>query len=744
VLGSIAGESRGKLVNKKTANRKTTQGLFKRILIYRLYGYGNQKTRQTQSQVRMPHSIASDPIVFSDPFGLARRLRTAVWVYDTDHQRIAYANDAACEVWGAENEAALQARDLSIGMSKMVENRLRQYQSDFLERDARFVETWTLHPNGTPVTVDVVYTGFKLPDGRMAMMCETLGAAAETPETLRSAEALLHTDVVIALFTSNGDPLYQNPAARNVFTSGEIRLNEIFADQNDFAAFQRVWGADGESRGVTRICTSMGELWFELSVKQCLDAATGEPALSVTGFDVTELKNTRDKAHYLAARDQLTGCYNRFYIQSRMAEIKESTRATDYAVLFLDIDHFKAVNDSFGHEAGDTVLRAVADRLQTQVRADDIVARMGGDEFVVLLRRVPGECELTRRLTKMQTHLNQPVEFGELRLDVTTSIGSALVGRGSDADWSDVFKQADLALYHSKRSGRDQHTIYDDSIGANAIERNWLEAEIMRAIQSEAFCLHYQPRIDLKTHKVVCVEALLRWNHPERGYISPGTFIPVCEDMGVIDQVGIQVFEAACRQLTTWHRSGFDVRLAINVSPKQFQHEDFIALCAQTAANPEVPISKVELEITETSLVGDDEQVAERISRINELGFKIALDDFGTGYSNLAHISRFAVDCIKIDTSFTAQLPESGPLIRLIFALAKQINASIVAEGVETVEQLDWLNDRGCDQVQGFLFSKAVAPENLELVCENIETQSFATRKMKQRRAAKATRGHWV
>ena len=694
----------------------------------------------------MTHLVPPETSLSKDPFGLARRLTTAVWVYDTDRQRIAYANDAACAIWDAEDEASLRARDLSTGMSKMVENRLRQYQADFVLRDERFVETWTLHPNDSPVTMDLVYTGFRLPDGRMGMMCETLGAPVETPETLRSAEALLHTDVVIALFSGKGDALYQNPAARSIFPSASTHFGDIFANPADYVALQSAWEKDGESRSVTRICTSKGALWFDLSIKKCLDAATGEPALSVTGFDVTELKNTRDKAHYLAARDQMTGCYNRFYIQGRMAEIKESTRETDYAIVFLDIDHFKTVNDTFGHQAGDTVLRTVANRLRLRVGDDDIVARMGGDEFVVLLRHVSNAPDLNQRLTEIQSNLHQPIDCGGVKLDITTSIGSSLVTRDSDADWSDVFKEADLALYHSKRSGRDSHTIYDTSIGASAIERNWLEAEIMRAIQAEAFCLHYQPRIDMKTNKVVCVEALLRWNHPERGYISPGKFIPVCEDMGVIDQLGIQVFEAACRQLSDWQRSGFDVRLAINVSPKQFQHEDFIALCAQTAANPDVPIEKVELEITETSLVGDDDQVAERICRINELGFKIALDDFGTGYSNLAHISRFAVDCIKIDTSFTAQLPESGPLIRLIFALAKQIDASIVAEGVETVEQLDWLNERGCDQVQGFLFSKAVAPEELKVVCQAIEQQTFATPTFNelQEKSNVAPRGHWV
>lgn len=694
----------------------------------------------------MTHLLMPVSSSTTDPFRLARRLSTAVWVYDTDCQRIAFANEAACEIWRADDEASLKARDLSQGMSKTVENRLRQYQSDFLERDARFVETWTLHPNDTPVTVDVVYTGFQMPDGRMAMMCEALGAATETPENLRSAEALLHTDVVIALFTSNGESLYQNPAARNIFSSANARFRDIFADASDFAELQRGWQTDGEVRSVTRIRTATGELWFDLVIKQCLDAVTGAPALSVTGFDVTELKNTRDKAHYLAARDQLTGCYNRFFIQNRIAEIKESTRETDYAILFLDIDQFKAVNDTFGHEAGDAVLRTVAERLHNEVCAGDIVARMGGDEFVILLRRVASESALVQRLADIHSRLSQPIEFGGVQLDVTNSMGSTLVARGSDQCWSEIFKQADLALYHSKRAGRDQYTIYDESIGAGAIERNWLEAEILRAIQTEAFCLHYQPRIDLKTNKVVCLEALLRWKHPERGYISPGTFIPVCEDMGVIDQVGIQVFEAACRQLAIWHRMDFDVRLAINVSPKQFQHEDFIDLCTQTAADPDVPISKVELEITETSLVGDDDQVAERICRINDLGFKIALDDFGTGYSNLAHISRFAVDCIKIDTSFTAQLPESGPLIRLIFALANQIDASIVAEGVETIEQLDWLSDQGCDQVQGFLFSKAVPPEQLHAVCKTIEQTALATPNLKQAsaRLSSASRGHWV
>ncbi len=676
----------------------------------------------------MPPEAELQPSSSPDPFALARRLRTPVWVYDTDRRRIAYANEAACKVWSAEDEATLKSRDFSQDMSSTVAGRLKQYQSDFVERDAKFSEYWTLYPHGEPITVNVVYTGFVMPDGRMAMMCEVIGEAAETPDTLRSAEALLHTDVVIALFTAEGHPLYKNPAARNTLPGVDAGFEDIFVISSDLDEMRASWRSHDDCRRVTKIETVEGERWFDLSVKRCLDAATGDQALLVTAFDVSELKTTRDKARYLAARDQLTGCFNRSFMQQRLDEISSDLNGSDsrYALLFLDIDKFKKVNDTYGHEIGDTILRTFAERVRRHISEADVLARMGGDEFVLLLKTSSNRDVLHERLEAVRGEVGRPIDCGSIQLSVTTSIGVALFDGLAGADWATTMKHADLALYHSKRTGRDRYTIYNKSIGAEAIERSWLEVDIKRAIENDAFTLFYQPRIDIATNTVVAAEALLRWFHPERGYIPPEKFIPICEEIGVIDQIGMLVLKQACQQMSAWRSDGFEIDLSINVSPRQFQHEDFVPLFEKTARIADFPLSSLELEITETSLVGDDAEVSRRLHRINELGFRLALDDFGTGYSNLAHISRFPLDCIKLDRSFVQQLPSSGPLLRLILALARQIGATTVAEGVEEPEQLAWLRKQDCDQVQGFLFSKAVPADELISTCLKISTQSRA------------------
>lgn len=676
----------------------------------------------------MPLDACLPPLPSLDPFALARRLRTPVWVYDTDRHRIAYANEAACKIWNAEDEASLRSRDLAQGMSTTVAGRLKQYQSDFIERDAKFSEFWTLYPHGEPITVNVVYTGFEMPDGRMAMMCEVTEEAAETPDTLRSTEALLHTDVVIALFTAEGRPLYKNPAARNTLPGVDAGFDDIFVISSDLDEMRASWRSHDDCRRVTKINTMDGERWFDLSVKRCLDAATGDQALLVTAFDVSELKTTRDKARYLAARDQLTGCFNRSFMQQRLDEISSDldTCNARYALLFMDIDKFKQVNDTYGHEIGDTILRTFAERVRRHISEADVLARMGGDEFILLLKASSSGNALQASLEAIRAEVVKPIDCGSIRLSVTTSIGVAFFEGFAGADWATTMKQADLALYHSKRAGRDRYTIYDKSIGAEAIERRWLEVDIKQAIENDDLTLFYQPRVDLATNTVVAAEALLRWFHPKHGYIPPSKFIPVCEEIGVIDQVGMLVFEQACQQMSVWRRDGFEIDLSVNVSPKQFQHEDFVALFEKAATIADFPLSSLELEVTETSLVGDNVEVSRRLHRINELGFRLALDDFGTGYSNIAHISRFPVDCIKLDRSFVQQLPSSGPLLRLILALAKQIGATTVAEGVEVQEQLEWLREHGCDQVQGFLFSKAVPADELISTCLEISEQRRA------------------
>ncbi len=658
-----------------------------------------------------------------DPFALARRLRRPVWVYDTDCHSIAFANQAACELWNAQDEASLCSRDLSSGMSLTVAERLKQYQRDFVERDAEFVETWTFHPCDHPITVDVIYTGFVMPNGRMAMMCEVIGEEARTSETVRTANALLHTDVKVALFGSDGTILYHNPAARSVLPSADCSSAQLFVDPGDFPRMLQDVREKGESKFVTQIYTSSGEKWFDLRTKQCLDAASGEQAYLVTAYDVSELKATTDRAHYLAARDQLTGCYNRSIVQSDWSELGAIRRGPAYCVIYIDINKFKHINDTYGHSAGDATLKTVADRLRSHTREGDIAARIGGDEFVVLLNDASSEGDLHKRLNAIQTALQKPFEIGPLILEVGVSIGVFIKGANDPTEWSEALQRADMAMYCSKRDQLNTFTIFDDTIGAAAKERVRFEIEIAQAIANREFEVFYQPRIALSTNRVVAAEALLRWRHRELGDVSPAKFIPICEEMGVIDQIGEIVFDKVREQMSEWYRQGLGISVSLNVSPKQFQHDDFISIARRMTALADFPLSLLELEITESSFVGGETEVARRIQNVRELGFQVAIDDFGTGYSNLAHISRFPVSCIKADQTFVAQLPKSAPLLRLIFTLAKQLQSTTVAEGVETYEQLAWLRDNDCDQAQGFLFSKAIPADGFVTACQRLEAR---------------------
>lgn len=665
-------------------------------------------------------------LMSSDPFALARRLKTPVWVYDTDNSQIAYANDAACGVWQAKTEEVLRQRAFSDGMSVTVAKRLRQYQSDFVSDDVVFSETWTIYPKDKPVTANVAYSGFIMPDGRMAMLCEITGTVADEPETLRSADALMHTDVMISLFSVDGAALYANPAARTIMPNASTSLSDLFFEPSDFEDMQSHWQKDGESRCVARIGASMGVCWFDIAVKRCLDAATGDQALLVTAVDVSELKTARDQASYLADRDQLTGCYNRAFMRRKLETIssQHGDANTSYALLFIDIDKFKPVNDTYGHEVGDDVLRIFASRVQSQIRHHDCLARMGGDEFIILIENIHDETSLRHRVEAIRSEVAQPMDCGSVRLSVTTSIGVSILAAGEAGNWSQNIKQADIALYSSKRAGRDRCTFFNASLGAEVSERTWLETQVKRAVREKSFELYYQPRLDVGTRRVVSAEALLRWNHPERGAIGPDQFIPVCEEIGLISELGEFVIREGHRELIAWRENGLDIDLSVNVSPRQFQDPQLVGLFETIANQCPVANNCIELEITESSLFDKTALVAQKIKRITDLGFSVALDDFGTGYSNLAHISKFPLSCIKLDKSFVQQLPTSAPLLQLMLTLANQIGATTVAEGVETVEQLEWLASNGCDQIQGFLFSPAVPSGNLARVVDDVQLKA--------------------
>jgi diguanylate cyclase (GGDEF)-like protein len=665
----------------------------------------------TATHEKASGAFSSGSILGSD-FELARSLGTALWVYDIDRFRIVNANAAALELWAAGSEEDLHARDLRKDMSSTVCEKLRQYQQDFAEQGAVFRELWTLYPNRMPVYVNVLIQGFRLPDGRMGMLCEALGTEMQTPENLRSAEALMHTDVMIGLVSPKGRILYRNPAARRFWPADATHLQDIFVDD---------WSRDrllpslekGEDvRHVERVQAGSDVAWYDMTLKSCHDAATGEPAVLVTAIDVTALKLARDHATFLSNRDHLTGFYNRSSFHAEVARILKRDRVNEMALLYLDIDRFKYINDTFGHEGGDLVLQTTANRIAQHLRHEDFLARIGGDEFVILFADVRNREEFRHRINELRNAISEPVVLGKKCIQVSHSMGVAIIEE-TERDPATVFRKADIALYEARQHGRSQYQVFNDDIGLMYVRRLQLEADIEKALETDQITADFQPCVDIKTGRVVSVEALARWHHPERGFVAPGEFIPVCEESGMIEALGHRMFRLGTDQVMRSRADGMEISVSVNVSPRQFFDEGFLTALNDHAATPEFVPGTVELEITETTLAGDHNAIAERLRQITELGYKISVDDFGTGYSNLAYISRFPISRIKIDKSFVDELPKSLPVIRTIQTLAEEFGAVTVAEGVETEEQVKHLREVGCRYIQGYFYARPMSPEDL-------------------------------
>lgn len=326
---------------------------------------------------------------------------------------------------------------------------------------------------------------------------------------------------------------------------------------------------------------------------------------------------------------------------------------------------------------------------------------------------MPSPEDLAHKVNDLQRAFGEPIRQSATHVNVTVSVGVTTF-EPHETEFDTVLRNADIALYISKQGGRDQATFFNDELGAIDKARRLIETEIKRGIEKNEFVLYYQPRVDLQSSRVVSVEALVRWMHPDQGLIMPDKFIPICEETGMIEDLGELILRMGCSQALEWARKGLDLGVSINISPRQFMGNRLLDALKEFATTPDFPRWKVELEITENVLFGDHRQIAEKLQDIAELGYRIAIDDFGTGYSNLSYISRFPLNCIKIDKSFVSQLPESGPIVQLILTLAKQVGATAVAEGVETQAEYNWLHSEGCDQLQGYYFCGPVPVQELQ------------------------------
>lgn len=649
-------------------------------------------------------------------------LRTPVWIFDIDRQRVHWANPAALAIWRASSLQELRARDMGGDMSATVAARLRQYQADFVSHGAHFNEQWTLYPGRQPISLHVHYSGFTLDDGRMAMLCEGQPIGAESPEALRSVDALLHTPMMIGLYSLQGCPLYRNPAARASARAPDETLSQRFADTGALQGLLAAVMREGQATWTMSVNTSEGERWHEVSARRRLDAATGATALLLSEVDVTPLKRSEAQARFLSEHDLLTGLPNRGHAerhfealvqQLRLASAPASPAQEQAALILIDLDRFKDINDTLGHAAGDELLVEVARRTRASVRRGDVVTRFGGDEFLILLRGNDLRDEISRIHPRLRSALAQPFVLAGSRVQISATVGASVYPDDGE-DFATLLQRADLAMYQGKAGGRDALTFYQAGLSERLQARTRLEEELRRALTQHEFELHYQPRVSGPQRRIVGAEALVRWRHPQRGLVLPGEFIGVCESIGLIRELGREVFALAARQQAQWVRAGLQLTVSVNLSPLEFEAPDLLQALQATLHDSGCPPRLLELEITESMLIGDDERLMQTLHGLRALGLSLALDDFGTGYSNLAYLQRFPFDIIKIDRRFVQAKPGERPLTEALVGLCRTLHLKPVAEGVETEEQHCWLHALGVDEFQGYLFAPALPPQRFE------------------------------
>ncbi|MFC4158612.1 bifunctional diguanylate cyclase/phosphodiesterase [Chitinimonas lacunae] len=495
----------------------------------------------------------------------------------------------------------------------------------------------------------------------------------------------------------------------------------LHSGRQDKDFFREMWRhllAEDQWRGEIWNRRKNGELFAEWLTITAVRNEQGELEHYVAIFDdITERKAARDHIERLAHYDALTGLPNRLLLTNRLEQtISMAERQGDMvAVMFLDLDRFKYINDTLGHAVGDSLLSQVAKRLSHCVRDSDTIARLGGDEFVLVLPGIRQPSDAAQVAAKVLTAVAQRYHIEGNELTITASIGISLYPADA-TDREALIKYADAALYRAKERGRNLYQFFTPDINASVTERLQLENDLRRALEQQELHLVYQPQVRLSDGRPVGVEALLRWHHREHGLISPARFIPVAEESGLIVEIGRYVMFEACKQARHWLDQGLRLRMAVNMSALQFLRDDPVQLVEQALTASRLPAELLEVEVTESAVLQDAERVIEVLKRLHRHGVMLAVDDFGTGYSSLSYLKRFAIDRLKIDQTFVRDLPHDNDdvaLCRAIVSLAQSLSLTIIAEGVETLEQVEFLQQLGCQEAQGYHFGRPMAPEQL-------------------------------
>ena len=563
----------------------------------------------------------------------------------------------------------------------------------------------------------------------MMLIAKDMTSQHETEERLRRSEARFrgifeHAPIGILLVDPQGEIFQANLTAGQLLDYDVNQLNGLHISRlvpkegrvtlkqalEDLLKPNGLMHYSGEQR---LSCQSGIELWSTMNIALQRDTA-GEPLYYIVQMvDITEMKTSQTQMEKLAFYDTLTNLANRRLFHDRLNSAIEACQRRQHsgALIYLDLDNFKRVNDTLGHQTGDQLLQEVANRLRLCVRKEDTVGRGGGDEFTIVLREIRSSADAGMVAQKILNHLREPIVVDGHPMVVTTSIGITLFP-DDGAESNTLLGNADLAMYRAKERGRNNFQFYSDDLNANAAKRLRVEYEIGEAISQDQFELFYQPKVSLASGKIVGVETLIRWNHPERGLLTPDEFIEIAEDTGSIIDIGTWVIDAACKAAHQLReRVGNDIGVAVNLSPRQFRDPNLLSTIRRGLREQAIHPKNFEIEITETMLMQDVEAAQRTVERLRELGIGLAIDDFGTGYSSLNYLRRFPIDTVKIDRSFIMDLPnnlDDLAITRAVIAMAHQLKMKVVAEGVETREQVSFLASEQCEFAQGYHFSKPV------------------------------------
>lgn len=601
--------------------------------------------------------------------------------------------------------------------------------------------------DGSYYWVDTTIVPFRNQEGKIyqyVSIRSDITARKQMEEEVRQSEEKYriiaeNTSDIISMIDRNGDFLYLSPAHKSVWAHDvpdeEIRnMLDWIADEdrdNFLYAIEHTFSSRKEYMVECRLNTKRDKpIWTETKLNPIVDEHDNVTCLIQVTRDITERKQSEELIHYLAYHDALTELPNRrMYVQHLGKEIMQAKRFhSNMAVLFLDLDRFKDVNDSFGHDVGDLLLIEAAKRLKSCVKPGDMVGRLGGDEFTVLISNLTEREEAAAVAEQIMQVMQQPFHLNGQAFNISSSIGISLFPQDGD-NAEDLLKRADTALYTVKSRGRNGFDFFDPSMEAKSLERILMENELRKAIEQEHFQIYYQPKMDIKTGTLTGMEALVRWVHPELGIIPPNRFIPIAEESGMIIPLGEWILKESCRQNKRWHDQGYELKVSVNLSVRQIYQKDLLDMIKETLEETQLEPEWLELEITESIFVKMDEATVV-LQQIREIGIHISIDDFGTGYSSFSYIKSLPVDTIKIDASFIRDVhhnQESQAIVKAIVTIADSLNMKVVAEGIELNDQVAALQENGCGHGQGYLFSRPLATADFEQFLRNEQAGNGGT-----------------